>query len=205
MDLPTEVVHVDVLGDPVGQAAHGAAGVVVDPLEVVVAARSHPGRTPQRQREPSGAHGTQRGTLEQVVGCLGAELVDRVPAIGRREHPQVDRSAHPGPGLQFVDQPEGRDVGGCQRLQHRDGSPVGPIARRPQPEQVAVGGVDVRLIDRDPLIDLVAQRGDHPADEAQEAVRGVRAEPAAGVHEPAGKIEVVQGHQRADAGLAQPG
>ena len=114
------------------------------------------------------------------------------------------RRLHPGVRLQFVGQPIGVDVGRGQvgvdvgeRLQGAD-------AGRPDPEVVGVGGVDVGLVDGDPLVHQVAERGDHPLRVLLEGLGALGVQEAAGVLEPDRVVEMVQGDQRLDPGVDQP-
>src|SRR5579859_6421125 len=67
----------------------------------------------------------------------------------------------------------------------------------------AVGGVDVRLVDRAPEADQVTELIRHPADKRQERTRGLAVRPAALAREPQGACEVMQGDHGLDALFAK--
>ena len=130
----------------------------------------------------------------------------RVARVAGLEHPQVVRDPDLRVRVQPVDHRVRGQVRVHQRLGGRERAQVGRLLpRRPQPPQVGVVGVDGGLVDGDPVGDEVTEFAHDGLREAQEGRHRVRGEPAAGVGEPAGLAEVVQGDQGTDAGVPQPG
>ena len=90
------------------------------------------------------------------------------------------------------------------RRQHQRRPPRIARARRPLPRQVALGDQDVRLVDRAPPVDEIAERRARaPGERGQRGGRAVPV-PAAAGGDPGGQREVVERHDRRDARGAQP-
>jgi hypothetical protein len=94
--------------------------------------------------------------------------------------------------------PEQQVVGDRERVEHHR------AARCVLPEGVAVERRDVRLVDRDPVLDPVGVPLPDQGGVLGEGLDGLAVEPAAVVLEGLRQVPVVQRHHRLDAGGEQP-
>src|SRR6185295_9305440 len=76
-------------------------------------------------------------------------------------------------------------------------------AGRPEAQQIALRGVDDRLVDRTPELAQIAQRTDRMLDKTSEALWRGRVQPAALGLQPARVSEVVQRDHRGDPPVAE--
>ena len=92
-----------------------------------------------------------------------------------------------------------------RRREHQRRPPRIARARRPLPRQVALGDQDVRLVDRAPPVDEIAERRARAARERRQRRGRAVPVPAAARRDPGRQGEVVERDDRRDAGGAQAG
>ncbi len=178
------------------------AGVVVQAEEVAGAeqARHHFEAVAERDRQASGGDGLQQQAVEQPIEHHGrADIVQG--GRGGVEQAQVVDDANLSVRLHVVN----GSCGGGVPTQHGGHNAEcvrhAGHAGRPQAHEVALHGVDQRLVDGASERAVLAEVLDGALYEVGEALRCLGVQPAAALFEPAGIGEVVQGDHRGKAPL----
>ena len=162
INLPAEVVARAVFPDAVGKARDGRARVIVDAMEIAVFALRQLPVVLQRQAEHACGHSLRNCALKQPLDGSGRGGLHGIFRVFRLKYAQMVRKADHGVGIAHgfarrVEHLIAADVAEGHIFQHRERLGKAFMAGRPVAEEIAVCGVDVRLVDGDPVADQIAE------------------------------------------------
>ena len=164
----------------------------------------------QHHPHPAERDGVEERLVIKTVGAAGDERIDRVGRI-RVEDAQVLGDPHPGgvPVAVGVDpvalsqRARHEAVRPHERRQHQRRTPRVAHARRPLRRQIALGHQHVRLVDRAPPVDELAERRARPTGERRQGRRRPLPLPAAARRHPGRQREVIERDHRGDVSRAE--
>ena len=163
---------------------------------------------PEREAELTAPHCLRERPLKEPLAGLGIEAVQRIFRFLRiKDAHMICKADHRVRIAQlfarFMENFISSDMAISHVFHHTEGLRVGFPSRRPRAEAVTVRGINIRLVNRDPVVHEVSEAVGAHTDEVQKILQIFPLFKRALFLEPHGVGKMVQRHKRTDAEVAQ--